>query len=421
MSTNFGIIGDYNAEIKRITSIMKSLRQKKSGVVTKWKDAAEWHMKYSNLYGKPSLALTVTLSPTGCEWATQGGCTMCGEFEGSLKRDDLLSDPKFHISQFVAAVSNRKVWETVRNEGVPLSWIRINQEGSYTNKKEMNIEAQELILRLAMRIDGVKRITIESRPQFLNEKTVGFLSDIFKDSGVELEIGMGVEAENDIVRNVCINKQGNNSQFVETVKLLKKYNIHPLAYILLKPPFLGEQEAIDEAVSTAHFVADIGYERISLEPVSIHQYTLIDLLKETGDYKAPWLWSVVEVARRCEDISNIFGIGGVGYYPIPSQYAQNYCLYDDCNKAVIDAIMRYNTCRDVTVFDSLQCKCIEQWKKECHKVEEPLKERINHQLDDAENALDLYKPPLLNSDAPVRSQRIITGGSQKNTENDIAE
>ncbi len=414
----FGEVSEYKKEMKRIVTILKALRQKKSGVYTNWEDAAEWHMKYSNLHGQSSLALTITLSPTGCEWAKQGGCTMCGEFEGSYKRKDLLRDPRFHISQFVAAVTNPKVWETAHNEGVPISWIRINQEGNYTNMNEMHIDAQEMILRLAMSIKGVKRITIESRPQYLNEFIVKRLYEIFKYSDVELEIGMGVEAENDVVRNVCINKQGTDKQFVETAKLLKMYNIHPLAYILLKPPFLTEQEAIEEAIATAHFAAEIGYERISFEPMSIHQYTLVDLLKEIGLYKAPWLWSVVEVAKNCSDISNIFGIGGVGYYPIPSEYAHNYCSCSNCNSMFIDAIKAYNVSRDTSVFDSLYCDCLKQWKKECSEESKPFKERLLLQLDLAEKALSTYNPKILSQDTPIRNLRIISGGSQNKLENE---
>ena len=409
----FGEVHEYKSELKRIISILKELRQKKSGAFTDWEDAAEWHIKYSNLHGISSLALTITLSPTGCEWAKHGGCTMCGEFEGSYKRQDLLNDPRFHIAQFVAAVTNPLVWETAQKEGVPISWIRINQEGNYTNKNEMHIEAQELILRLAMNIKGVKRITIESRPQYLDEPTVKFLHNIFQNSDVELEIGMGIEAKNSVIRNVCINKRGSDNQFIESAKLLKKYNIHPLAYVILKPPFLTEHEAIEEAVNTAHFAADIGFERISFEPMSIHQYTLVDLLKEAGVYKAPWLWSVVEVTRRCQDIASIFGIGGVGYYPIPSEYAHNYCSEKDCNSKVIEAIKSYNITRDVRVFDSLGCKCKDRWEKECRTSDEAFKERLVHQLDLAEKVLKTYSPPRLSQDVFIRDLRIISGGSQK--------
>ena len=139
----FGKVDDYKNALERITKSVKKLRNLKSGKITQWDEAAEWHMKYSNLHGTPALSLTITLSPTGCEWARQGGCTMCGEFEGSYKRDDLLNNPQFHISQFVSAVTNSSVWDVALKEEVPVSWIRINQEGNFTNPHEMNIEAQE--------------------------------------------------------------------------------------------------------------------------------------------------------------------------------------------------------------------------------------------------------------------------------------
>lgn len=410
----FGKVDDYKNELERITKSVKKLRNLKSGKITQWDEAAEWHMKYSNLHGIPALSLTITLSPTGCEWARQGGCTMCGEFEGAYKRDDLLNNPQFHISQFVSAVTNPSVWDTALKEEVPISWIRINQEGNFTNPHEMNIEAQEKILRLATRIKGVKRVTIESRPQYLSEKTVLFLADIFNSSGVELEIGMGLEAENDVVRNICINKRGTREQFEKTVNLLKKHNIYSLAYILLKPPFLTEKEAIDEAVETAHFAANIGFSRISFEPMSIHQYTLADLLKENGDYKPPWLWSVIEVAKRCSDISNIFGIGGVGYYPVPTEYAHNYCMEkDDCNRKIIEAIKKYNEIRDVSVFEHLDCRCKRIWYNECLESPSSLDKRIDKQLTMVEKNFDKYQPIYLSEDIKVRGQRIIVGNSQK--------
>ena len=198
-----------------------------------------------------------------------------------------------------------------KNRKKKIEWLRIFQEGNYTNSNETSLFSQEAILRLATHLADVKRVTIESRPQYLNEDTVGLLAEIFADTGVEIEIGMGIEAQDDIVRNICINKQGSKTQFAETARLLKKYDIRPLAYVLLKPPFLTEQESIDEAVKTAHFAESIGFSRISFESMSIHSVTVVDALRQTGNYRSPWLWSVVEVIKRCSDISNIIGVGGV--------------------------------------------------------------------------------------------------------------
>lgn len=406
-------IGYYKEELLDIIDIVKTLRQKHNGRHTSWEEPAEWHLKYSNINKKPELALTITLSPTGCDWAQKGGCTMCGEFEGSYKEKILVKDPKFHISQFAMAISNPNIWTAARLENRDISWLRINQEGNFFNEAEMNRTAQLAILNLAVHIYGIKKITVESRPQYLTERTISDIAKIFKNSNIDFEIGMGLEAKNEIIRNVCINKQEKNLDYINAVRLLKKYGISPLAYIIIKPPFLTEAEAIDEAVETAHFAHEIGFERISFEPMSIHPYTLIDLLRQTGDYYAPWLWSVVEIAIKCSDISDIVGIGGVGYYPIPSSYAHNYCnVSEGCNEQFLKAIMEYNRTRNISVFSNLSCRCKTEWQKACTYSSEPLKERIRNQLYRAKQLLPNYMTTENETARNMRSIRIITGQSQ---------
>ena len=383
-----GVAADYKNELERIVKNVLLLRSLKKGKETSWENAAEWHLKYSYLHGSPVLALTVTLSPSGCDWARQGGCTMCGEFEGSNKRNNLMDDPKFHIAQFASAISNPKVWATANKENKPVSWLRINQEGNYINSQEMNHAAQEKILNLATKIKGIKRITIESRPQFINKETVKFLRVIFDGSGIELEIGMGIEAENDVIRNICVNKAETKKRFEEAAFLLNANGILPLAYVLLKPPFITESEAIDEAVRTARFANEIGFLRISFEPMSIHGYTLVDALQKAGYYKVPWLWSVIEVTKQCQDIPD-FGIGGTGYYPIPDTYSKNHCN-KGCNYNFLDAIITYNKKRDIGVFDKLDCSCRKDWKLELTQSAKPLKERINEQLSKVETMIKDY-------------------------------
>ena len=403
----------YRRELARIVKIAKHLRSLKAGRETSWEQAAEWHLKYANFHNEQVLALTITLSPTGCEWAGKGGCTMCGEFEGAYKGKALIEDPRFHIAQFASAIGNPAIWEAARKENRPIPWLRVVQEGNYTNTKETNIVSQETILRLATRIKGVERITIESRPQYLNDRNVSALAKIVADSGVELEIGMGFEAQDDVVRNVCINKQGTIAQFSDAAKLLRKYHILPLAFVLLKPPFLTEQEAIDEAVATAHCAVEIGFSRISCEPMSIHPYTVVDALTQAGDYRAPWLWSVGEVTKRCAEISKMFGIGGLGYYPIPSEYAHNHCDNGtDCNRRLIDAILKYNATRDVSAFNGVACSCKSVWERECQVSSVPLKKRIQEQLTHVEDLLPHYATKESSKDNIMRSMRILASNSQ---------
>lgn len=401
----FGKVEDYFSEQKIIQSLAKQIRSFREGCIHTWKEPAEWALKYSNLYKKEILALTITLSPTGCDWAINGGCTMCGEFEGSSKKHHISEE--FHIAQFATALANL----------VPQykpQWLRIEQEGNFANSNEVGFDAQQTILKLASSMPEIKRITIEARPQYLKENTVKKLKESIVDNTIELEIGMGLEAQNDVVRNICINKGESKNDFIRAVQLLNEYEIFPLAYVLLKPPFLNESESLNEAVDTIRYANEIGFKRISLEPMSIHKYTIVDALFNVGCYQVPWLWSVIEVIKQCADIPEL-GVGGVGYYPRPKYLAQNshenISSKDSCNKLIWEALKHYSRYRDSSVFKQLDCECKAIWLSECAKQSKNLKERIKGQL----SQIDLAKyRQTLDSEESVEAQNsiIIAGGSQ---------
>lgn len=387
---NFGNIEEYCTIHKKIFEITKTIRSKKQGEFTNWQMPAEMHLRKSTYNGRDTLTLTITLTPIGCEWARNGGCTMCGEFESTTQKKELFSDPKFHIAQFVRGLTNEAMLAKVYDSGLQISRLRIYQEGNYTNINETSKLTQETILRLATLIKGIKKITIESRPQYLTEESIKFLYDIIHNTGAKLEIGMGLEAKNNIVRNICINKSGTDEQFVNAVALLKKYDISPLAYVILKPPFLSESESITEAISTIGFANEIGFERISLEPMTIHGYTLVDVLHKNGLYETPWLWSVIEVLRQCANFDVKPGVGGIGYFPVPYEYSQNKC--EHCNRNIINAIVAYNKNKDLSVFDNLTCPyCLSKWEQLINSTDDvPLLERITKQLAIVEHNLDRY-------------------------------
>jgi radical SAM enzyme (TIGR01210 family) len=73
------------------------------------------------------------------------------------------------------------------------------------------------------------------------------------------------------------------------------------AYVLLKPPFLTEAEAIEDALEAALAATEAGASVVSLNPVNVQAGTLVDHLHHRGEYEPPWLWSVVEVLGRAEE------------------------------------------------------------------------------------------------------------------------
>lgn len=388
---DFGIIEDYKQIHKKVFLLTKQIRALKEDIRTDWKNPVEMHLRKSTLRGEDTLTLTITLSPFGCEWARKGGCTMCGEFESISQRNEISKDPKFHIAQFVSGITNSQMWKVVEQSNLSISRLRIYQEGNYTNSNETSKIAQLKILKLATLIKGLEKITIEARPQYITDDVMREYYEIFKGTGIELEIGMGLEAENEVVRNVCINKAGTEKQFKEAIKIMNKYNISPLAYVLLKPPFLTEKESIIEAIATIEYANSLGFKRISLEPMSIHGYTLVDALRQNDLYSTPWFWSVIEVLKNCQSLKVKPGVGGIGYFPLPEEFAKNKC--ENCNREIIKQIMEYNKQKNIDCFKDLEkCECYNKWLSIINDAfDEPLKKRMERQLKIVEDNIEKYK------------------------------
>lgn len=395
INIDFGLFHDYTTQLMQIKDWTLKLRQLRPQIKTTWKKPADWVIKDANIYGKPVKSLTITLTPSGCEWASTGGCTMCGEFEGSTKGNIVSSE--FHIAQFASAISK------FVSDHKP-AWLRIYQEGNYANQHEMKDTTQHIILRLASIIGGIQRITIESKAMYLSQEHIEILKRAISPD-VELELGIGFESANDVVRNICVNKGETIDSYRKAVRLLKEMGIRSLAYVALKPPFLSEDEAITDAITTVQSAHDIGFDAISLEPISIHGYTLVHALNTEGFYQVPWLWSVLKVAQNARYIKD-FRIGGVGYYPRPVNVAYNRHLdeTDGCNEVIWKAIIEYGKYRNMDIFDRLKCSCKEKWMEACNIPIDSLCTRIDQQL----KCLDINRYTQFICKTPLTQQPVVS-------------
>ncbi len=354
----------FRVEQEQIRSMMQRIRDATPpGPKAMWNEPPQVMPKAVYLGGRTVMAVNITLSPTGCSWAREGGCTMCGEYAGSSLGK--LVPGAVHVSQFAAALCSAAPEWGAR-------WLRIYQEGSFLNEDEVEPAASRIILGIAGLVKGIERITIESRPEYVTTTAVTSARNAV--GRAELEIGMGLEAACATTRNVCVNKGLELDVIVNAVDILKQMGLRSLAYILIKPPFLTEAEAIREAETTARLAFDTGFDAVSLEPVSICPWSLADMLFFYGLYSPPWLWTVIEVAKRVHSLGEV-RIGGVEYYPPPETAAHNRCTAD-CSAAGWRAIRQYNATHDDLWLHVPGCSCQTQWMLEVQRNALPLERRI---------------------------------------------
>lgn len=242
------------------------------------------------------------------------------------------------------------------------------------NDNEINKEARREILKKISEEENIKMVVLETRPEFVSEEIINEIKEIIPNKTIEIAIGL--ELKDDYLRTICLNKGFSSNVFEKAAKIItKKCNLR--SYVMLKPLFLTEAEAIENAIETINYAFDLGASTVSLEACTIQKYTLADYLSNIGEYKTSWLWSIIEVIKRTAHRGKVI-IGLFQFYPSPNKVPYN-C--DECSEKVLEAIKEYNRTLDVSVFDNLDCNCKEEWKKEVNKDYDSIDNRIQSTID----------------------------------------
>ncbi|AAK76918.1 hypothetical protein BJV85_003837 [Clostridium acetobutylicum] len=317
------------------------------------------------------------LRSTGCEWSCtkMGGCFMCGHYFGTNMGDTLPKNSFYN--QFLS--------EYNKYDFSKYPMICIYNAGSILNDNEIPREELYRILNVIKRNNDIKRVVLESRPEFINVEVLNQISNILNDKIVE--IGIGLETSNDKVREYCINKGFNFKNYLEKVKLIKNYsNIKTLTYVTVKLLFLTIDESIRDVIQTMKDLSGLT-DIISLEPISIQKNTLVELLYTNKLYDPPKGWIIKEILANLHNTNLMknfeLRIGGFEFFPIPDLFISN-C--NKCNKKLYDAIDIYNSTKDVNSILTLSCDCYEEFKKKIYIENNtvshiPLEERICNSLE----------------------------------------
>ena len=297
---------------------------------------AVWRER-ERLDGEIVNCLTVILRTTGCYWARKEGCRMCGyirDTDPGVTQQDLLR-------QFHSALAE--------NSDVP-DVIKIFTSGSFFDSKEVSEDTRERISNKLEEL-GVKKLVVESRPEFVTENVL----DEFEGRKFQLEVGIGLESASDFVRDVLVNKGFGFREFEEAAKLLRRRGFKVKAYLLLKPPFLSESEAIADVVHSAIKIKEL-VDVVSINPTNVQKGTLVERLWERKLYRPPWLWSAVEAVRqiRNEGIEVICHPVGRG------KRSPHNC--GKCDGEVSRALRDFSLHQDTGILD-LTCSCKEKWIK----------------------------------------------------------
>ena len=300
------------------------------------------------LYSGVGNAIFIILPTPGCAHALSdsGGCTMC-----SYIADSPLE--KVSSNELIDLFKNL----IERREIKPKTTVKIFVSGSFLNEEELPKEARDEILKMLNKEENIEEVVVESRPEFVTEEVLKECLELLPDKIFEVSIGL--ESGSDYIKQYKISKGFLNEDFEKAVNIIKSlksdYKITSKAYLFVKPILTSEKEAIEDAVASAEYAEEVGVDRISFCPATIHKGTLMELLWRRRSYKPPQIWSIIEIIKRVRSelkIPVIMDTSGFGTRRGPFNCKK-------CNKKFKNLIIESNL--NQTIPEEFECECKTKW------------------------------------------------------------
>lgn len=288
--------------------------------------------------------------PTGCSWAkSTGGCTFCS-FQKAV--DNYTGGGSVLDSEYIDLFrAGHRLIQGSRE-------INIFNGGSFWDGLPKRVQGV-ITTRLAMD-PAVKQLNVESRPEYITSENVS--NTLAWLNYKRLRVGIGLETQDDVLRNKQLNKGMARQRFEEAVKLLKDMECLVAVYVLMKPhKSLSEARAISETVATIEYVHSLGADVVLLQAMMVMPDSVSYGWYKDGDFRPPWLWSVIEVIEQTHRLLPI-RLGKFEDSPEPFAIPTN-CW--KCNDVINTRLDRFRESLDIAHLENLpDCNCRDKWQKE---------------------------------------------------------
>jgi radical SAM enzyme (TIGR01210 family) len=156
--------------------------------------------------------------------------------------------------------------------------IKLYNSGSFFDPRAIPVADYPAI---AARLADFERVIVESHPALIDENCLRF-RDLLRG---RLEVAMGLETVHPEILP-RLNKRMSLDQFSAAAGMLRENSIELRVFILIKPPFSGEAEAIDWAQRSLEFAFDCGASAATLIPTRGGSGA-IEALAKQGDFAPP--------------------------------------------------------------------------------------------------------------------------------------
>lgn len=164
--------------------------------------------------------------------------------------------------------------------------IKLYNSGNFFDPKAIPPKDHDAIISL---LHGYKTVLLENHPKLTNQSVVEFRDKL----KVDLQVAIGLETVHPELLPK-LNKKMTLKDFSNSVSFLNNHDILSRAFILLRPPFLDEEEGVIWANKSIDFAFDSGVECCVVIPTRSGNGALSALEKQ-GYFHSPNIESLEKV------------------------------------------------------------------------------------------------------------------------------
>jgi len=358
---------------RRMARIMHRLRERNP--LPRLESRAGFYQVPSCTGGKPwTLPITWYPSPA-CTWSASGGCTMCNFGDGGVVTDETEALREFTalLDQFTPS----------------LQGIFLAPGGSFFNPREVSPTMRQSLLGALHRFSFLRMVGMETRPEHVTEAALAETIALLPPTVRYMLIGFGLESSDPLVREVAVGKGLNMPQLEAALSLIDRLrDAFPVRlgselYTLLKPPFLSEREAIDDAVRSIEWAWARGADTLGLfinvvnpQTLCAHLYNLKDA-ESPFHYEPAWWFSAFEVLNRLppELAAKVQVLGPISEVaPLAGPRGCRLCA--DLLSGLMTAWNLYRDQSLLVLTNGHRCHCRDLWLKELDRANPSLADRI---------------------------------------------
>jgi hypothetical protein len=291
----------------------------------------------------------VLLSP-GCSVAT---CTMCPLPNEALDHKSSKIIPENLIEQVAKSFSSDK--------DANYEIVTIYTNSNFFFDQDVFPAVRKYIYE-KVRQSPASILVVESLPQFITEEKILEAKNYLGDK--KLTVAIGLQSADDLVRELAVNSTCTKPSFEKAVSLLKKNNYIAQTFLIIRPPFLLEREAIEDVVDSIKYLASLGIADPILCATRVAPNTIVELLYKAKKFRPPWLWTIVEILKRCkQEVPNSNPRVAVSeLYP---ERKNDFTYTNNCSKCsnkIAGLLETFNIQRNIEVFNSLTCACFKDYQ-----------------------------------------------------------